>query len=471
VKPFTSIVLISAIAFGLTACGGGGGGGTAMPSPVQPTPNLTPTAGDPNAIVTTASQTLDLRWGAQASPLTLSQTDNVQVIVKSNETTFQYRLPNGFVSPQTTVSNPINIPTPLDMSTSLVQGVWITPDVKAAWAQGWTGAGIKIGILDDFTANEVTEFIRIPLPTGCGNIPIDGGTFQLCTTTETATLKRTHGDQVAMIAGGANGKLTGRLDESGQFLIDGVYGQYRGVADLTVELSSPQYGIAKDAQVLRNDFLTYQNNTNGLFSVFKNWGTGSDATSSKYRELKVVNLSLAITSRNETTNRATYDKQLSYANASAVPDAVYVKAAGNNTCVIHQTDCDPLNAVLYNALPFKDKSILVGALTQPGGTIASYSNKAGNYADRFVVADGRGIREIDGTYEVGTSFAAPRVSGYAAIIRQKFPNLNAAKTANIILDTASWNSTWGAKNNSTQAIYGQGEANLSRALAPVGSLR
>ena len=85
--------------------------------------------------------------------------------------------------------------------------------------------------------------------------------------------------------------------------------------------------------------------------------------------------------------------------------------------------------------------------------------------------DGRGIEKFDGSYDQGTSFAAPRVAGYAAIIRQKFPNLNAAKTSNIILDTATWNTRWGEKNTSTQAIYGQGEASLSRALAPVGRLR
>ncbi len=41
-------------------------------------------------------------------------------------------------------------------------------------------------------------------------------------------------------------------------------------------------------------------------------------------------------------------------------------------------DCDPLNAVFYDAAGFKDKSVLVGALDQAGGSIASYSNRADN---------------------------------------------------------------------------------------------
>jgi subtilase family serine protease len=70
----------------------------------------------------------------------------------------------------------------------------------------------------------------------------------------------------------------------------------------------------------------------------------------------------------------------------------------------------------------------------------------------------------------GTSFSAPLVAGYAAIIMQKFPNLRAASTSNIILDTARTD-TLSCHPSCSSAIYGKGEASLSRALAPVGSLR
>jgi subtilisin family serine protease len=67
----------------------------------------------------------------------------------------------------------------------------------------------------------------------------------------------------------------------------------------------------------------------------------------------------------------------------------------------------------------------------------------------------------------GTSFAAPLVAGYTSIIMQKFPNLSAANTSNIILDTARTDTITGY----SATIHGKGEASLSRALAPVGSLR
>jgi hypothetical protein len=62
------------------------------------------------------------------------------------------------------------------------------------------------------------------------------------------------------------------------------------------------------------------------------------------------------------------------------------------------------------------------------------------------------------------------VAGYAAIVRQKFPNLTGANTANVLLATARYD-TLSCYPNCDKAVYGQGEASLSRALAPVGYLK
>jgi subtilisin family serine protease len=82
---------------------------------------------------------------------------------------------------------------------------------------------------------------------------------------------------------------------------------------------------------------------------------------------------------------------------------------------------------------------------------------------------------VDGTTvvansNVGTSYAAPRVAGMVAIVRSKFPNLSASQTASIMLDTARYD-TLNCYPACNPAIYGRGEASLSRALAPVGKLR
>lgn len=459
----------------LGACGGGGGGASFATLPLLPGDTGTPaapalpalpTGADPNAIVTTPTRTLDLRWGARASPHVLATTDNVSARIVSQTGYFTF---TGLYRSES-LSLPIGLDAsvPLDKSSSLMQEVWITPDVKQAWAEGWTGAGVRIGVIDDFTLNDVSEFLVVPMPTaGCST----ARSITTCPSESTAAFRLTHGEQVAAIAGGSTRGLPGLWAEAGGYATPLDLGTYIGVSDLSIQLSSPLLGVAKDAQIHRNDFLTYQRSTQGLFAEFKRWGDAADATGQLYRQIKVFNLSLGGTSRNPRQNVAAYESQLAFANASRVPDAVFVKAAGNSGCTVHATDCDPLNAVLYNAPTFKDKTLIVGALDQPGGRIAAYSNRAGRYADRFIVADGRGIQRPDGSYDEGTSFAAPRVSGYAAILRQKFPNLDAAQTASILLDTAQWNSAWGARDAGTQAVYGQGEANLRRALAPVGSLR
>ena len=77
----------------------------------------------------------------------------------------------------------------------------------------------------------------------------------------------------------------------------------------------------------------------------------------------------------------------------------------------------------------------------------------------------------------GTSFAAPRVAGFAALVRDKFPSLSGAHTANILLETATTQGlachTGTARKSSECArnVYGQGRVDIGAALAPIGSLR
>ena len=167
-------------------------------------------------------------------------------------------------------------------------------------------------------------------------------------------------------------------------------------------------------------------------------------------------------------------------------DAVITKAAGNDRILSEQ---EPLNWFLSKDSNIHPRLLIVGALNQAGSLsapaeIASYSNKAGTDSDvssRFLVASGTtpfnsGQVDINGNsvnQADGTSFAAPRVAGYVAIVRSKFPNLNASQTASIMLDTATYSTLACSKTNvgCNKAIYGKGEANLSRALAPVGKLR
>ena len=68
-----------------------------------------------------------------------------------------------------------------------------------------------------------------------------------------------------------------------------------------------------------------------------------------------------------------------------------------------------------------------------------------------------------GTNLQGTSFAAPQVSSYAAILGSKFPGATALQVTDQLLDTARTDTIRGYDIT----LHGQGEASLSRALAPL----
>jgi subtilase-type serine protease len=89
-------------------------------------------------------------------------------------------------------------------------------------------------------------------------------------------------------------------------------------------------------------------------------------------------------------------------------------------------------------------------------------------AQRFVLAPGdEGSQNVS-----GTSFAAPRVAGIAAILKQKFPSLTSDEIASVILLSASKDINNDGVDDFTgvSPIFGQGKASLSRALALAASL-
>ena len=146
--------------------------------------------------------------------------------------------------------------------------------------------------------------------------------------------------------------------------------------------------------------------------------------------------------------------------------AVVAKAAGNDGVAIGSAGAagvDYLNVALRGTA----STIYVGALSSNGSTaapasLASYSNTAGTdtvVQNQFVVVGVEGGK----TGLNGTSFAAPVVSGYAAIVGSKFTRATATQISNQLLNTARQDTI----TNYNAALHGKGEASLSRALAPI----
>ena len=99
-------------------------------------------------------------------------------------------------------------------------------------------------------------------------------------------------------------------------------------------------------------------------------------------------------------------------------------------------------------------------LRRPSVLFASV-RRAGNSKDYYVVAPGYSSFS---SY-IGTSFAAPYVSGTAAAILSQNPRLNAQQVSEIILNSAD---DMGAPG--TDEVYGRGKLNTAAALAPQGDL-
>ena len=147
--------------------------------------------------------------------------------------------------------------------------------------------------------------------------------------------------------------------------------------------------------------------------------------------------------------------------------AVIAKAAGNDGIAIGGTNKNGQVDYLNLALVGTQSAIFVGALNTNGTTanpasLASYSNKAGTNTavqSHFLVV---GVDRAK-TGLAGTSFAAPIISGYAAVIGSKFTTATPTQITNQLLKTARKDTLL----NYNAATFGMGEASLSRALAPL----
>lgn len=262
-------------------------------------------------------------------------------------------------------------------ATATAQQVWMSPEVGAAWSQGYLGQGVRINMIDDFG------------------------------TTCDRALGRCHG------------------------------------AWTTWQAQS----VAPRAAVITHESVT------GVVGLVAS-------------SLNVFNLSYGFYS--SLTPFPTELALLGYAQSGS---AVIVKSAGNSSIPVgaavptgeYRGRVDNLAVSLAG----QPSAILVGALAKNGtpaspASMASYSNVAGTspVVQRNFLVVGVDSNALGGL--AGTSFAAPIVSGYAAIVGSKFTTANATAVANQLLNTARTDTVSGYN----PAIYGRGEASLTRALAP-----
>lgn len=144
--------------------------------------------------------------------------------------------------------------------------------------------------------------------------------------------------------------------------------------------------------------------------------------------------------------------------------AIVVFAAGNDG------KSDP---GVYAALPtfFSDlkKGWVAAVATDSSGRLASWSNRCGASADWCLAAPGASVISTwsGGGYAQGsgTSFAAPVISGGAALLKQEWPYLGNDQILAILFRTANKSGIY-----ANRSLYGQGMMDLEAATRPVGTV-
>ena len=404
----------------LTACGGGGGGGGSSGS-----------VGDAAAPAGNPPKSDKLCNGMLVSPAANCRYTNSQVEPGARSTT------------PPTLSGEVNLFHRRIPSLALSMP---PADVRQAWADGWTGQGVNVLVHDDFG-----DFGNPPADRAGNNNYWHGFLVSL-------TLRQI-APQVNLF--GANLGVTDPITE--ERVNDYGDGGLRAANNISAATTTA-FGVI-NLSVGADPLARYptQDEINEIYE-------GSD-----FGEIKFYNYGDLTGARGGL-------------NLEGGDDAVIAKAAGNE-----QVDAgfEVLNVALARHTHTGPRTLIVGALNdwgQNGGArLASYSNFAGATAEiqnRFLVeyggapnhinlqlcdpgASGCGNPQTLRRGSQGTSFAAPRVAGFAALLRHKFPNLNGETAAEILLNTATYRGL-ACQPNCAENIYGQGRVDIERALSPQG---
>jgi hypothetical protein len=280
----------------------------------------------------------------------------------------------------------------------------VDTNASTAWSSGWTGKNVSIGVADGFNSNGRVD---------------------------------SHGDWVSVVissvAPEANLSLRDILNNSTLAgLIGDVDAAYTYFENNGIRIINNSWGIERS---IRNSDGSYSSNLRSDFDSTVN---------------SIV---------------AAYNP-----NSGTAGQGLYIYAAGNGAQYCGSTaiaDCNLFAAITkgirnsgYSTAG--SRLIWVGSLSDGADTMASYSYGAGDLKYDFIVAHDDILAPGDAA---GTSFAAPRVSGAAALVKQKFPNLNSSQIKQVLLQTATDIGAPGVDD-----VYGYGKLNVVGSLSPQGTV-
>jgi hypothetical protein len=315
----------------------------------------------------------------------------------------------------------------------LVSWGYYAINLKAAQAAGYTGNGINVAVFD--TGLTTTN------PRFNGNLLKGYNVF----TNDTVTIDNsTHGTFVSGIIAGNMSSISGAPNIYGVAPLAKIMPIQ--IADTSGNFNATDKQLAAGITYATNNgakiFNNSWNNTNTLADLNAYYG----ASYTKY-----------ITS-------SWYPLEIAAWQTAANKGILNVWAAGNNS------KADPgFYAALPNVVSGLSSTWITVVATDQTGFLASYSNACGITKTYCMAAPGSNIISVIGTNSwgggSGTSFAAPMVSGAAALMMQKWPTLTGNQIQQILFTTANKS---GIYADTTK--YGQGMLDLTKAFSPVGTL-
>ncbi|VAX07093.1 hypothetical protein MNBD_ALPHA03-1796 [hydrothermal vent metagenome] len=256
--------------------------------------------------------------------------------------------------------------------------------------------------------------------------------------------------------------------------LNDVDGHGTGVAGVIAAIRDPSnttnvntQGVAFDAQIMALNTASVGSCESEDGCTFFDSDIAAALDYARVRDVKIVNISLGGDGFNSPVLVNAYRRAVE-------AGMIIILAAGNRD----ETDTDfdvaqPENSASVAWAGWANGQIIVAGGVDATSAFWDGSHRAGEIAkDVFLVAGAFKIRSIgvdeDGDAAVfdwdGTSFAAPHISGAAALLMQAFPNLTGKQVADLLFSTATDLGAVGP-----DIIFGSGLINIEEAFRPQGA--